>query len=331
MKKSDISIVIVDDAKFSSALIKKVLLSASYTDIRVTSSAFEAIEALKARPAHILMADWIMPEIDGLKLTRAVRKLNQEQGFFTYVMLLTAKDSNDAIEEAFNKGVDDFISKTDIKQQLLPRTLAATRSSVQQNNAIIRHKALENQVLQLRKNTLWDTESGIGTPALLLSQVSKGSKQIAQRGGAIGLLTVRVENAHDIQTTHGHHIYRELQKIVAERLRQFVRPMDLTARVNGNTLAVLLMLQDGETCNPHSFKRVYEGMEKRSYLTSAGYLTIDLSVSFIQVNHNHPIQDPKELIQKGINLLAKSKESKRVESWFDSKGSHGSTEITIVQ
>ena len=330
MKKSDISIVIVDDAKFSSTLIKKILLSASYTDIRVTSSAFEAIEVLKERPAHILMADWIMPEIDGLMLTKAVRKLNQEQGSFTYVMLLTAKDSNDAIEEAFSKGVDDFISKADIKQQLLPRTLAATRSSIQQNNAIVRHKTLEHQVLQLRKNSLWDSENGIATPALLLEQIRKGSNQVAQRGGHLGLLTLRIENFSDIQTQYGHQIYRELQRLVAERLRQFVRPLDLTARINSNTFAVLFILKEGDSCNPHTFKRVYEGLEKRNYLTSAGYITINLSVSFVQITHNHPIQDPKGLIQKGISLLAKSKESRRVESWFDNQNPMNKQEFTIA-
>ncbi|MFQ3283012.1 MAG: sigma-B regulation protein RsbU (phosphoserine phosphatase), partial [Reinekea sp.] len=52
------SIMIVDDTKFSSAVVKKYLDSVGFTDIRIADNAIDAISMLKSRNADILLADW---------------------------------------------------------------------------------------------------------------------------------------------------------------------------------------------------------------------------------------------------------------------------------
>ncbi len=55
--------------------------------------------ALACRP-DVLIADWMMPSIDGLELTRRVKKLDESAGHFTYVLLLTARDLVRLIQQA---------------------------------------------------------------------------------------------------------------------------------------------------------------------------------------------------------------------------------------
>ena len=127
MPNADTSILVVDDAKFSSAIINRVIARAGYTDVRHANTAANAIKLMEERPARILVADWLMPEMDGLELTQHVRQLDEAGNHFTYVLLLTAKEGVEALAEAFEQGVDDFVNKTHMQEQLLPRLLSAER------------------------------------------------------------------------------------------------------------------------------------------------------------------------------------------------------------
>src|SRR5690554_1434041 len=125
MSDRDISILVVDDAKFSSAVVGRTLKAAGYTDIRHASSAHAALKLLEERPVAILVADWLMPEMDGLELTRRVRQLDEASNRYTYVILLTAREGVQALQTAFDEGVDDFVNKSAMNDQLLPRVMAA--------------------------------------------------------------------------------------------------------------------------------------------------------------------------------------------------------------
>src|SRR3990167_2668593 len=85
MARTGTSILIVDDARFSSAVVNKALATAGYTDVRAVTSAQAGLKALEERPASIVIADWLMPEMDGLELTRQIRQLDEASNRYTYV------------------------------------------------------------------------------------------------------------------------------------------------------------------------------------------------------------------------------------------------------
>lgn len=89
MPNPHLSILVVDDAKFSSVMIGRALSKAGYQDIRFASSAADALAQHAQRPAHVLLADWLMPEMDGLELTGQIRQRDALSGHYSYVILLT--------------------------------------------------------------------------------------------------------------------------------------------------------------------------------------------------------------------------------------------------
>ncbi|MFP6835190.1 MAG: response regulator, partial [Pseudomonadales bacterium] len=93
MSNADIPILVVDDAKFSSA---KALRGGRFSNLRFTNNPLQALRSLEKRPPQILIADWLMPSMDGLELTRRVKKLDETSEHFTYVMLLTAREDFEA-------------------------------------------------------------------------------------------------------------------------------------------------------------------------------------------------------------------------------------------
>jgi len=56
-----------------------------------------------------------------------VRAIDTQTEHFTYIILITAKDGNNALNEAFDNGIDDFVNKDQLNEQLLTRIRAADR------------------------------------------------------------------------------------------------------------------------------------------------------------------------------------------------------------
>ena len=154
MPNSSLSILVVDDTKFSSVMIGRVLNQVGYDDIRYANNGTAALELINERPAQLLLADWLMPEMDGLALTVHIREQDQKTGNYTYIVLLTGREGNSAQTQAFEQGVDDFISKSDMNEQLIPRVRAAERlylhlQQLQRNNHALRKSLQELQSTNL--------------------------------------------------------------------------------------------------------------------------------------------------------------------------------------
>ena len=73
MPNLDLSILVVDDTKFSSTIIAKTLKKSGYRDVRIANDAQTALKVLDQRKASVLIADWLMPEMDGLDFLIALR------------------------------------------------------------------------------------------------------------------------------------------------------------------------------------------------------------------------------------------------------------------
>ena len=61
----------------------------------------------------IMIIDWMLPEISGIELVRLFRG----KGIDSVMMMLTAKDEEEDILEAFEAGVDDYACQTDCQDK----------------------------------------------------------------------------------------------------------------------------------------------------------------------------------------------------------------------
>ena len=77
-----------------------------------------------ARALPLIISDWMMPDLDGLALTRMVR---DRQSSYSYVLLLTALGGKASYLEGIDAGVDDFITKPFDAEQLAARIRVAER------------------------------------------------------------------------------------------------------------------------------------------------------------------------------------------------------------
>jgi len=310
------SILIVDDTKFSSAVVKRLLQLDGFTDIRVANNAIDALSMLKERNADVLLADWLMPGMDGLELTQLVRELNRRQNKFTYVVLLTAKEENEDLKEAFAKGVDDFVGKTNLKSHLLPRVHAAQRISRFQNSLLQREHTLKEQFRGLTLMNRIDPATGIGNLQFMEEQLSRYLKQHKGRSGHIGLLFCRLDNLPALQREHGSEFKNQILKQAGERMRDTARPMDDIARINENTLALALYGNEPSFITHKLVRRIQESLLVRAYSTKNGFASLKgtLQYEVIDANGKTP-QTAAEVISSALERLNTMEDGQSIHFW----------------
>lgn len=311
MNSRDISILIVDDAKFSSAVVSRALKTLGYTDVRYASSATEALDKLEERTAGLVIADWLMPEVDGLELTRRIRQLDEQVNRYTYIILLTAKEGVSALRQAFDEGVDDFVNKSAMSEQLLPRVMAAERLVRIHNRALVENQRLIDMNTRLRKHTVLDPLTGFGNRQYALRRLDDALKQARTRGGAACIMTLHIDDYEQMEQRQGKNLVQQLVLTMSRRLRQLVRPMDILARLTPDTFCVVTHQPSLDNCTPGSFKRLYEGMNHRAYKTAGGFLQASVSMSLSSVDEHNTIE-AELMLNRCLRGLGNSQEFKRI-------------------
>ncbi|RFA30630.1 hypothetical protein CAI21_03680 [Alkalilimnicola ehrlichii] len=301
-----LSIVIVDDARFTCEMIKRVLLGAGFIDIRIANNAAQALELIRERPANILIADWLMPEMDGLSLTKRVRQLDEDSHHYTYVILLTAKEGLESLTEAFNQGVDDFINKSPDNKELLARIHAAGRVSELQGDLIKANRKLLAMNRELEERHSFDAVTGLGNRAYLERQLDNLVRHIAGRGGAACCGVIRLNDIPALRAKYGTRIAEQVMEASVNRLQQAMRPLDVVARLDEQCFGILIRHEDDRRCHPNSFRRIHQALNLRAYKTYAGFLNITAAVAIMAVEtEGDRLPAPAEIIDYlGLHLDA---------------------------
>lgn len=277
MPNLDLSILVVDDTKFSSTIIAKTLVKAGYRDVRIANDAQTALKVLDQRKASVLIADWLMPEMDGLQLTEHVRQMDEQQNHFTYVILLTAKEGSSALQEAFDRGIDDFIFKAEMSKQLLPRVFAADRMSDMQNTLLGANQLLIESNRDLESRNILDLETGIGNQRHSHETLAKLLKHTEARGGACSYMLITIRDWEKLKNQHNHLILEELAMGLTRRLRSLIRPLDTLCRIAENQYVVLAHFAHIDFCTSGSYRRIHDGINLKSFRTLSGYISVNVA------------------------------------------------------
>jgi DNA-binding response OmpR family regulator len=126
-----ISLLVVDDDAFIARLLEIELSAAGY-DVRTAGSGDRALELAYERCPDLILADVMMPNMDGFELTRQLRMDERTAG--TRVILLTARGLSADRLEGFAVGADDYVIKPFDTPDLVARIgglLARPRTSKQ--------------------------------------------------------------------------------------------------------------------------------------------------------------------------------------------------------
>lgn len=123
MSKED-KILIVEDEKDTRFILEKLLSKNDFGVVSVTNG-LEALEILKTFSPKVIIADWTMPVMDGLKLCDAVK--SDPKLKIIYFIILTARTSLRDRITGLDVGADDFLIKPIENQELIARIKSGVR------------------------------------------------------------------------------------------------------------------------------------------------------------------------------------------------------------
>lgn len=116
-----ITILIVEDDS-STRLVTKLHLRNEY-DILEATNGIEALELLGRQQVNLIIADVMMPHMDGYEFVKQLRMVDKT----TPILLLTAKKEWQDKKNGFALGIDDYMTKQVHYEELLWRVRALLR------------------------------------------------------------------------------------------------------------------------------------------------------------------------------------------------------------
>lgn len=116
------TVLIVDDDE---RLLKMLQRTLNYEglDVLTATNGRQALESLHEWQPDVVILDWLMPEMSGI---RVIRQLRQEQDQ-TMVLMLTARDAIQNRVEGLESGADDYLVKPFAPAELVARVHALLR------------------------------------------------------------------------------------------------------------------------------------------------------------------------------------------------------------
>ena len=115
-------LLLVEDNARLAELTTEALRRQSFT-IDQCSTAGDAEAALRVMDYDLIILDLGLPDYDGMDLLRSLRK----QRLGTLVLVLTSRDSTQAVIDGLNGGADDFLCKPFDVNELIARIRALLR------------------------------------------------------------------------------------------------------------------------------------------------------------------------------------------------------------
>jgi two-component system KDP operon response regulator KdpE len=122
-----IRILLVDDERQITRVLRSSLESHGYT-VTVAADGLEAMRCFEQSPPHLVITDLSMPNMDGVELTRAIRKLSQIP-----ILVLSVREQDLIKVDALDAGADDYMTKPFSTPELLARIRVQLRKRSQTN------------------------------------------------------------------------------------------------------------------------------------------------------------------------------------------------------
>ncbi|MFB6099484.1 MAG: response regulator transcription factor [Salinibacter sp.] len=115
-------LLVEDDEDLARTIEKGVTRDEDYRVHRV-SDAGEALEKARNHRYDLLIVDWILPEMEGPELIRALR----EEGYAAPILMLTVRDNVEDRVAGLESGADDYLTKPFSFDELRARIRALLR------------------------------------------------------------------------------------------------------------------------------------------------------------------------------------------------------------
>jgi diguanylate cyclase (GGDEF)-like protein len=211
------SLLVVDDDPFIARLLEIELKAAGY-DVRVASDGEQALAAAQERPPSLVLADVMMPNMDGFELTRRLRQ--DPRTATVSVIMLTARGLSADKLEGFAIGADDYI----VKPFDTPELLARIRGVLNRSSEARERSAMTGLAGNVAIEDEIERRVSAGEPFAVLYVDLDGFKSFNDRYGFL----------------RGDDVIRETARVVGEATRETAGAESFVGHAGGDDFVVVV-------------------------------------------------------------------------------------------
>ena len=283
-RSQPIRVLAVDDDPVSLRLLQAHLSSASY-DVTIAGTPAKAVELAMADAPDIVIADWEMPEMDGLELCRVLR--NTEVGRSMYFLLLTGHADDDLLVKAFDAGVDDFVSKPFLPHLLLARIkggvrIARLQQQVQEDKEALldQYSQLQKLTQQLRATTVTDSLTGLPNRRYAMKRLGREWSASERAGIPFSVAMIDVDDFKAVNDTCGHAVGDAVLREIGGIIKRALRASDEVCRLGGEEFLVFFPSSNEAECEVVAH-RILKAVNSRriQHLDFSGKVTVSVGIA----------------------------------------------------
>lgn len=311
-------ILVVEDSPDQQRLVRQMLETAGYRDVRTCDDAPEALEIVRKNidQMEAVITDVWLIDGSGIQLTRDIRKMDQLRDL--PVIIMTGKEGPEILPQAVEAGVNDFLFKPFHWMELIARI----RNNLRLKSEIARRVARETE-LAAAKNELREALSRFEEVSHqdALTGVSNRRKmdehlerewRLAQRARRpVSVVLIDVDYFKEYNDHYGHpqgdNCLRIIAKVVANGVH---RPADLVARYGGEEFILILPETplEGAAHVAEAIRAAIEAAQIEHKGSPLGVVTASLGVAALLPEKGY---EPVALIQNADRALYQAKKERR--------------------
>ncbi|MCX7149808.1 MAG: diguanylate cyclase [Rhodocyclales bacterium] len=244
-----ISILVVGDQERVRMQLCEVLTAAGHSVFEAANGGQGLAMAIDLRP-QIMLVDLQAGAMDGIELTHRLRQFAVGRCIYILLLtgthLLTGADDDEKLVQAFEAGVDDFLTLP-IKPRVLAARLRAGQRVVRLQEELARDQeeilrisgelSVTNQRLQ--EVGMTDVLTGCPNRRYAMERIQQEWAMATRSQRPLACMAINIDNFKQVNDRHGHDAGDTVLKLVAGALKDEMRAQDVLARSGGDEFLVI--------------------------------------------------------------------------------------------
>jgi len=286
-------VLIADDDIGVRSLLRTFLARAGH-EVHAAGDGQMAWELWQRDHFQLVLTDWSMPRVEGPELISRIRAGGLSS--YTYIILLTVKQSRNDVVAGLESGADDYLTKPFNPRELMARVAIGERMLTLQ--------------ARLQELATRDGLTGLFNRRTLDGRLEDETQRAARYGRPLSLIMLDLDHFKSYNDTHGHPQGDILLCEAGQVIQASVRGTDVVARYGGEEFVVILPETPAaqaltvaknvrETIAAHTFPRCEQ--------QPGGRLTVSLGVASYPEN----VGEVRQLLNRADQALYQAKRSGR--------------------
>ena len=220
----DLPILVVEDDPENVTILRKLMAeSLPDTSCVHAQSLSHAIEMLAERAFRLAVVDLELADSGGLETVLSLRRTVPELP----LVVLGVLDDELVQNQVLKAGAQDYLVKSRLDEYNLRRSVRYA----------LERKELEDRLTFLSQS---DPVTGLPNRASLLQFLGRAVSRARSQDAKVAVLLLDLDRFKIVNDSLGHDMGDRLLKVVADRLRENLRDVDIVARLGGDEFAILL-------------------------------------------------------------------------------------------